>query len=47
MLNHTGHSLEKIEEDTDRDNFMTAEEAQSYNLIDQVITHMPGSGKGE
>ena len=47
MLNHTGHSLEKIEEDTDRDNFMTAEEAQSYNLIDQVITHMPGGGKGE
>jgi len=47
MLNHTGHSLEKIEEDTDRDNFMTAEEAQQYNLIDQVITHMPGSGKGE
>ena len=44
MLNHTGHSLEKIEEDTDRDNFMTAEEAQSYNLIDQVITHMPGGG---
>ena len=43
LLKHTGHSLEKIEEDTDRDNFMTAEEAQSYNLVDQVVEHMPGT----
>ncbi|MDG2388515.1 MAG: ATP-dependent Clp protease proteolytic subunit [Planctomycetaceae bacterium] len=40
---HTGHSLQKIEEDTDRDNFMTAAEAQEYNLIDQVLEHLdPG-----
>ena len=40
---HTGHSLEKIEEDTDRDNFMTAEEARDYKLIDNVLEHLePG-----
>lgn len=37
LLRHTGHSLDKIEQDTDRDNFMTAEEAKSYNLIDRVV----------
>ena len=40
LLKHTGHSLEKIEKDTDRDNFMTAEEARDYKLIDNVIEHM-------
>jgi ATP-dependent Clp protease, protease subunit len=40
LLKHTGHSLEKIEKDTDRDNFMTADEAQAYNLIDRVVTNM-------
>ena len=40
LLKHTGHSLDKIEEDTDRDNFMTAEEARDYKLIDNVIEHM-------
>ena len=40
MIKHTGHSLEKIEEDTDRDNFMTAAEAQAYNLVDHVVEHM-------
>ncbi|MBD3673330.1 MAG: ATP-dependent Clp protease proteolytic subunit [Planctomycetaceae bacterium] len=43
LLKHTGHSLEKIEEDTDRDNFMTAAEAKEYNLIDSVLEHLqPG-----
>ena len=37
MIEHTGHSLEKIEEDTDRDRFMSADEAQEYGLIDQVL----------
>ncbi|MCA9084945.1 MAG: ATP-dependent Clp endopeptidase proteolytic subunit ClpP [Planctomycetaceae bacterium] len=37
LLKHTGHSLEKIREDTDRDNFMTAEEAKAYGLIDTVL----------
>lgn len=34
----TGQPIETIERDTDRDNFMTAEEAKKYGLIDQVIT---------
>jgi ATP-dependent Clp protease protease subunit len=37
LLKHTGQSLTKIEEDTDRDHFMSAEEAQHYNLIDNVL----------
>lgn len=40
MIHHTGHTLEKIEEDTDRDRFMSAEEARDYNLIDRVITRV-------
>lgn len=34
----TGRSIEEIERDTERDNFMTAEEAVAYGLIDKVIT---------
>lgn len=37
LLKHTGQTLEKIEQDTDRDNFMTAEEAKDYKLIDTVL----------
>ena len=33
----TGQKLKTIEKDTDRDNFMSAEEAVSYGLIDQVL----------
>jgi ATP-dependent Clp protease, protease subunit len=40
LLKHTGHPLEKIEQDTDRDRFMSAQEAMEYKLIDQVIEHM-------
>jgi len=40
LIKHTGHTLEKIEKDTDRDRFMSAEEARDYGLIDQVIEHM-------
>jgi len=39
LLKHTGHPLEKIEKDTDRDRFMTAAEALDYGLIDAVIEH--------
>ena len=35
---HTGQPIETIEKDTDRDNFMSAEEAQNYGLIDEVFT---------
>jgi ATP-dependent Clp protease, protease subunit len=39
LIKHTGHPLEKIEQDTDRDRFMSAEEAMEYGLIDHVIEH--------
>mgnify|MGYP003394909777 CR=1 FL=1 len=34
---HTGKAVEKVEEDTERDRFMSAEEAKAYHLIDEVI----------
>ena len=34
---HTGQSMDKIERDTDRDNFMSAEEAKNYGLVDSVL----------
>lgn len=37
LAERTGQPLEKIEKDTDRDNFMTAAEAQEYGLIDEVM----------
>jgi ATP-dependent Clp protease, protease subunit len=40
LLKHTGHSLEKIEKDTDRDCFMTPEEARDYGLVDHVVESM-------
>jgi len=43
LLKHTGHPLEKIEKDTDRDRFMSAEEARDYGLIDQVVERMQPS----
>jgi ATP-dependent Clp protease protease subunit len=43
LFNHTGRSLEQIEKDTDRDKFMSAEEAMEYRLIDKVITSLSQS----
>jgi ATP-dependent Clp protease protease subunit len=43
---HTGQSLEKVSQDTDRDYFMTAQEAKKYGLIDEVIEHR-ATAKGE
>ena len=40
LIKHTGHTMKKIENDTDRDNFMTAEEALKYKLIDHVVENM-------
>jgi len=37
MATHTGQNIKKVEEDTDRDYYMTAEEAVKYGLIDKVI----------
>jgi ATP-dependent Clp protease, protease subunit len=41
MAKHTGQPLEKISQDTERDYFMSAEEAKLYGLIDEVITRPP------
>ncbi|MEM9857006.1 MAG: ATP-dependent Clp protease proteolytic subunit [Bacteroidota bacterium] len=38
LSKHTGHKYEKIEEDSDRDYWMRAEEAKKYGLIDEVLT---------
>ena len=46
LKHHTGQTLEQIEKDTDRDNFMTAEEAKSYNLIDKVVSQMDETTEG-
>jgi ATP-dependent Clp protease protease subunit len=43
LIKHTGHPLEKVEKDTDRDRFMTAEEALEYRLIDKVVESMHGN----
>lgn len=41
LLKHTGQSLDTIEKDTDRDNFMDADEARNYGLIDSVLERLP------
>ena len=41
MIKHTGKTIEQIEKDTDRDNFMSAEEAVEYKLIDKVLDRLP------
>ncbi len=42
LIEHTGQSLEQIEQDTDRDKFMSAEEALEYRIIDKVVSRMDG-----
>ena len=37
IAKHTGHSLDQVEKDTDRDNFMSPEEAKAYGLVDEVV----------
>jgi ATP-dependent Clp protease protease subunit len=37
LANHTGQSIEKIQEDTERDFILTAPEAKEYGIIDEVI----------
>ncbi len=39
LSDFTGKSLEEVTRDTDRDNFLTAEEAKAYGLVDEVIAH--------
>jgi ATP-dependent Clp protease protease subunit len=42
LARHTGQSLERIQQDTDRDNFMGAVAAREYGLIDGILEHRPG-----
>ncbi len=44
LVKHTGQPTEKIEQDTERDNFMSGEESVKYGLIDQVLTERPSGG---
>jgi ATP-dependent Clp protease protease subunit len=41
IAKHTGKDIEQIHKDTERDNFMTAEEALAYGLVDQIHEHNP------
>ena len=41
LVKHTGKTFDQVEKDTDRDNFMSAEEATAYGLVDQVLSRMP------
>lgn len=43
LAEHSGKDVEQLERDTDRDNFMSAHEAQAYGLVDEVIEHRPGA----
>jgi len=46
LANHTGQPIEKIQNDTDRDFFMSGDDAKSYGLVDEVITKkLPRSAK--
>lgn len=40
LAKHTGQSVKQIEKDTDRDNIMTAEEAKTYGLVDEVLARL-------
>ena len=47
LVKHTGQDRERVVADTERDNFMNAEEAKAYGLIDEVITARPTPKKSE
>ena len=43
LVRHTGKTYDMVESDTDRDKFMSAEEARDYGLIDSVVERLPGA----
>ena len=45
LARHTGQDTDKINVDTERDNFMSAEEAKAYGLIDEVVVRPPAASK--
>ena len=44
MAQHTGRSVEEVARDTDRDNFLTADEALTYGLVDKVLQNRAQAG---
>jgi len=42
LSKHTGQPLERIQQDTERDFYMSSEEAQKYGLVDKILTERPG-----
>ncbi len=47
LVKHTGQNFEKVERDTDRDNYMSSEDARTYGLVDHVITERGKAVRGE
>jgi ATP-dependent Clp protease protease subunit len=47
IVSHTGQSIEKVQADTDRDFFMTGEEAREYGLVDEVVKSIKEAGAEE
>ena len=47
MAKHTGRSVEEVARDTERDNFMSAEQSKSYGLVDDVLASRVMSGDAE
>ena len=41
LSKHTGKTVKKVEQDTDRDNFLNAKEAKSYGIIDEILETRP------
>ena len=43
LAKHTGKTLKKVEQDTDRDNFLNAKEAKAYGIIDEILESRPST----
>lgn len=47
LAQHTGQPIERIRKDTDRDFYMSAQQAKDYHLVDDILTRPPVAGAGE
>ena len=47
LAHHTGRPVEQIANDSERDYYMSGEEARAYGVVDQVVAHRPTSGSGK
>ena len=45
LAKHTGQTLERVGEDSERDRYMSAEEAKEYGLVDEILTNKPEEKK--